>query len=292
MKRRVFLRSAAASTLAVTLGRPLWALPTDHRYVKAIGLQLWTVRNQLDKDVPGTLAAVAAAGYQQVELMKVLDADKYLPAAKDNGLRVKSAFIDWQSIGNPAEGPSFDEILTKASQIGLEYLVFGYIGKGHRETIAHFQRHAERANQAGEKCQEAGIQLCYHNHSFEFAPLDGARAGWDVLVDEFDHELVKFELDVFWAAIGGRNPLTAMKPLKGRMAQLHLKDLGRGTAIQHDESLVPHEAFRELGGGSIDMLAILREAERIGVEQCHVEQDQSPDPIVSIGQSVEHLHRI
>lgn len=292
MRRRTFLQTTAAATLLAGVTKPTFGLPSTHPYLKTIGLQLWTVRNQLAEDVPTTIAAVADAGYYQVELMRVLDADTVLPAIHDNGLTVTSAFIDWQAIGVPGEGPSFAAIVEKAHEIGLKHLVFGYIGKGHRETVEHFQRHAERANRAGEKCRQAGIQLCYHNHSFEFAELDGDRAGWDVLVDEFDKELVKFEVDVFWVAIGGRDPIAAMRPLKGRISQVHLKDLKQGTAVEHDEGKIPPEAFQELGDGVIEMRRVIDVALECGAEQCHVEQDQSPDPIASIKQSMGYLRRV
>ncbi len=292
MQRRTFLWSTTTSVLAAGLARTVRGLPAKHPFMESIGLQLWTVRNQLEKDVPSTMRSVADAGYKQVELMRVLDADKFVPAARDAGLRVTSAFIDWQSIGNPDSGPNFDDILAKAQQLGLKYLVFGYIGKGHRETVEHFQRHAEQANRAGEKCQQAGLQLCYHNHSFEFAKLAGGRAGWDVLVDEFDHKLVQFEVDIFWVAIGGRDPIDAMQKLAGRVCQVHLKDMKRGASIQHDEGQVPHEDFKELGNGELDIPAAVRVAREVGAQQCHVEQDQSPDPIDSIAQSMTHLQQL
>lgn len=292
MRRRTFLKRTATAAVAAGMARPVLALPAGHPYLDKIGLQLWTVRNQLEKDIPGTLKAVADAGYKQVELMRTLDADAVVPHAKDVGLKVTSAFIDWQSIGNASAGPDFNSIVEKAKEIELKYLVYGYIGKGFRETTDHFKRHGELANKAGEKCREAGIQLCYHNHSFEFAELDGGRAGWDVLVDEFDHDLVKFEVDVFWVAIGGRDPLEAIRKLKGRVAQVHLKDLLSGTKVEHDESKVPHEAFKELGNGTINMSDVVEVSMAAGADQCHVEQDQSPDPIDSVGQSIRHLKQL
>lgn len=296
MNRRHFLSSTCASAISIPFLRPasLFAQKNENTYLKNIGLQLWTVRNQLAEDAFGTLKAVANAGYKQVELMRVMgDADKIVPVAKDLGMAVTSAFIDWQSLGNPQgdDVPSFDKILEKAQEKQLKFLVFGYIGKGHRETADHFKSHAEAANRAGEKCKKAGIQLCYHNHSFEFKPVDGT-TGWDVLVDEFDAGLVQFELDVFWVQIGGLNPIKAMKKLDGRIAQLHLKDIQAGTGTIYDEGQVPHEAFQELGDGTIDMNAIIELGEKIGVKQCHVEQDQSPNPIASIGQSMNHLIRL
>ena len=158
MQRRTFLKTVASSTLMAGPARTVWGfLPDDHPYMKSIGLQLWTVRNQLEADAAGTLKAVADAGYRQIELMRTLDADKYLPVARDLGLDVTSAFFDWQSIGIPKKGPSFDSIVEKADGIGLKYLVFGYIGKGHRETADQFKRHAENANKAARSAARRGF---------------------------------------------------------------------------------------------------------------------------------------
>jgi len=293
MQRRNFLKSATVATVSLP-----WFLQTGFaqdapasKYLETIGLQLWTVRNQLKEDIPGTLKAVADAGYRQVELGGVMDADSYIPVAKDLGMRVTSAFIDWQSIGNPkADGAKdIDAIIEKAEELKLKHLVFGYIGRGHRETVDHFKAHAENANKAGEKSKAAGIQLCYHNHSFEFADLGDGKTGWDVFVDLFDKDLVKFEVDVFWVKVGGLNPYKTMNSLNGRVSQVHLKDIKKGTGTIHDEGKVPNEAFQELGDGEINMKRVMKIAAKIGVEQCHVEQDQSPDPVASIGQSMKHL---
>ncbi len=297
MRRRQFIKSASAATISLPLflqSSHAKVHPAVKKYHDTIGLQLWTVRNQLEKDIPGTLKAIADAGYRQVELGRVLEADKYVPIAKDLGMNVTSSFIDWQALGNPsAEGAAnFDEIIEKGKKLGLKHIVFGYIGKGHRETADHYKAHAERANKAGEKCKQAGMQLCYHNHSFEFADLGDGTTGWDLFVEHFDDELVKFEVDVFWVKIGGRNPLKTMRGLKGRISQVNLKDIKKGTGTIHDEGKVPEDAFQELGDGVINMQKVMQVAHKMGAEQCHVEQDQSPDPIKSIAQSMGHLSQL
>lgn len=294
MDRRTFLQASGGTTLSAILAQPLYAMPKDSKYMQSIGLQLWTVRDQMKADEAATLKAVADAGYEQVELMQTLKSDSIVKTAKDLGMNVTSAFIDWQSIGKPdaKDAPSFDKILEKATSLGLKHLVFGYIGKGERETIDHYKRHAENANTAGEKCRKSGIQLCYHNHSFEFAKLEGGKTGFETFVTEFDKKLVQFEIDVFWLKIGGLDPIKTMQRLKDRVSQVHLKDLLPGSKTQHDEGKVPHEAFKELGAGSIDMAEVLTVAAQIGVQQCHVEQDQSPAPLNSIQMSMKHLRAL
>jgi sugar phosphate isomerase/epimerase len=291
MKRRTFLQTTGVAGLLTVLGRPAWAVPADSRYAKTLGLQVYTVRNQLAKDIPGTLKAIADAGYYQVELMNVADADQYLPIVKDNGMVVTSAFIDWRAMATPdaADVVPIEKQIEQAKQHGIHYLVFGYVGKGHRETADQLKTLAERANKAGEKCREAGIQYCYHNHSFEFQPLPTGQTGFSVFVQEFDPQLVKFELDVFWAAIGGLDPVTSLKRLKGRVAQVHLKDLLPGVDTIYDEGKVPAEAFKEVGQGRINWTDVLQACEATGVEQCHVEQDQSPDPVASIAMSLKYV---
>lgn len=264
-------------------------------YLPSIGLQVWTVRNQLEQDLPRTLRAIQTAGYAQIELMRTLNARAFVPTARELGLDITSAFIDWNSLAQPAAGSAADLAQTVAlgCEIGLKYLVFGYIGKGARETIAQMKGHAARANAFGRQCRDAGIQLCYHHHSFEFAPLDDGRStGWDILVNELDPQLVQFELDVFWAALVGLDPVKLLRDLRGRVAQLHLKDLKAGTPPAWDEVAVPADAFQELGRGCLDLKQILAAAAETGVAQCHVEQDQSPDPLASIAASLNFLRHL
>ena len=292
MDRRHFITATSATTLGLTLPHCLWAISEAKAYLESIGLQLWTVRNQLKKDVPGTLRSVAEAGYQQVELMDVAKGSEIAKVAKDVGLDVTSSFIDWTVVGNPSEQtPRLQETVDAASSLGLTYLVFGYIGKGYRESADDFKKLADKSNELGELCKKANIQLCYHNHSFEFEKLDGDETGFDIFINRFDRDLTKFELDVFWVKIGGWDPVETMQRLDGRIAQLHLKDLMKGMDTIYDEGAVPHDAFKELGKGIVEIEAVLKTAPKIGVEQCHVEQDQSPNPIDSIGVSMEYLER-
>lgn len=295
MKRRHFLRTTAAlsaTALTAQLSRPLLAMPPQSKYLDTIGLQLWTVRDQMAKDAEMTLKAVADAGYQQIELMNVMGSEEIATQAKDHGLKVNSGFIDWNSICRPGEKnvPSIDDIITKAKTIGLQHLVFGYIGKEFRRTSDQMKKNAATANVAAKKMADAGMAMCYHNHAFEFEKIDGDTTGFDILKQEFDPECVTFELDVFWVKIGGYDPLKMMKDLSGRISQVHLKDLKEGTDVIYDEGKVPADAFQECGDGTIDMGKVMELASEIGVVNCHVEQDQSPNPIESIGQSIDYLN--
>jgi sugar phosphate isomerase/epimerase len=199
--------------------------------------------------------------------------------------------IEWQTLVHPGKAgvPSLGQTLDVAAKQQLKFLVIPYVGKEDRQTVDQMKALAQRANRAGHACREAKIQLCYHHHSFEFAQLGGGATGWDILVQECDPELVKFEIDTFWAALGGLDPVKAIRDLGARVAQLHLKDLPAGTAVNYDEGSVPPETFQAVGDGSLDWPAVLAAARTAGVVQCHVEQDHAADPLASIARSIQHL---
>ncbi|MEM9940355.1 MAG: sugar phosphate isomerase/epimerase [Planctomycetota bacterium] len=297
MDRRNFLRTTSglmAGGLTASLASSLYGFPQESKYKDTIGLQLWTVRNQLADDKQATLKSIADAGYKQVEFGDVGQGLDLMPICKDLGLDATSSFLNWQSICNPKSktAASLEKILEDAVKLNLKHLVFGYIGKPFRKTADQYKKHIDVCNQFGESCLKAGIQLCYHNHSFEFEKLDGGKAGFDLLMDGFDDKLCKFELDVFWVEIGGWNALETLERLGDRVSQVHLKDLKAGSETCYDEGRVPKDSFKELGNGVIDIGKVLSLSEKLGVVQCHVEQDQSPDPIKSIGQSMQHFRSL
>ncbi|MCC9657877.1 sugar phosphate isomerase/epimerase family protein [Rhodopirellula halodulae] len=321
--RRTALQLTATSAMAAWLARPLSLLADESEkaaeasgqplpYMERIGLQLYTLRDAMNADAEGTLKAVADAGYRQVELMNIDDDAVRLAAiARDHGLIVHSAFMDFNVIAEPnKEGvASVEQTLELAERIGLRHVVFGYIAKHQRDTADKCKAIADRANKAADQTRNAGMRMCYHNHSFEFGAFPGAApataqeggeeangeakptTAFDIFVERFDPHKMEFELDVFWAKIGGRDPFEMMRRLAGRISQVHLKDLKKDTPVITDEGQVPHEAFKELGNGIIDIPAVMKLAREIGVDQCHVEQDQSPAPLDSVRESIQFLQK-
>ncbi|MEM1083079.1 MAG: sugar phosphate isomerase/epimerase [Verrucomicrobiota bacterium] len=293
MKRRRFLRTSltALPFAASSIPLPSWALEASSPFRKNIGIQLYTLRNPIKKDVAGTLKAVADAGYKQVEAYGFPGpgAADMIREAKANGLAANSSHFAWESVTDPEKKgvKPFDEILAGAKEAGLSHLVIPYLHGHNRKTLDDYKRVAERCNAAAVKSKAAGIQLAYHNHAFEFQPLEGQKSGFDVFVEEFASEM-QFELDVFWVKVGGLEPTDLIRKLKGRVSQLHLKDLQKGTSLPNFGQLPP-EAFKELGNGMIPMEPIVEAAGDAGVAHCHVEQDQSPDPIASVKESMAYL---
>ncbi|EMI21859.1 Xylose isomerase domain-containing protein TIM barrel [Rhodopirellula maiorica SM1] len=292
MKRRHFLGAISAVTAAALTPKQLLALDDDNVYRNAIGIQLYTLRNQINDDVAGTLKAVADAGYKQVEPYGFPNAKPMINAARDNGLAIHSSHFEWDSVVNPDDKgvPPFAKILEQANDAGLSHLVVPYLAEKNRTTLDDYKLTADRCNKAAEEAQSAGIQLAYHNHAFEFEPKQGGRYGYEVLMDEFSDQM-KFEIDIFWVQLAGHDPAKLIRNLKGRVSQLHLKDLSQQTPVPTYNG-VAHEAFEEIGDGVIPMEPIFAAAAAAGVVHCHVEQDQSPDPLASIRQSMTYLKKM
>jgi sugar phosphate isomerase/epimerase len=290
MNRRHFLRSAAVTSLALAPSAPLMAaLAKDDRFRSAIGLQLYTLRNEIAKDAAGTMKAVAEAGYKQVEPYRSPQTADMINAAKDNGMAVNSMHFDWNTVVAPKDDTmsDFRKTVDEAKGHGLSHLVIPYLDASQRKTLDDYKKIAAQSNKAAALAKEAGLQLAYHNHSFEFEPMEGGKTGIEVLIAEFSPAM-KFELDVFWVKAGAVEPVEMMNRLRGRVSQLHLKDLKNGLALPVFNNM-PADGFKELGAGMIPMEPIITLAADIGVEHCHVEQDQSPDALASVRQSIKYL---
>lgn len=292
MNRRHFIRNTAVTTLFASQAGRLWALEADNAYRQNMGVQLYTVRNQINKDVNGTIKAVVAAGYKQGEAFGFPNCDPLIQAMRDAGLKLNSTHFEWDCVVKPKDDgmSDFMKIVEKAKKEGITHLVIPYLQGDVRKTLDDYKKLAANFNKAAEKSKDAGIQLAYHNHAFEFEPKDDGKTGYDVFIQDFGPAMM-FEVDVFWVKLGGHDPVEVIKKLKGRVSQLHLKDLKAGIKLP-EFGAVPNDAFQELGNGIIPTEPIIVEAKDAGVTYCHVEQDQSPDPIASIQQSMAYLRTL
>lgn len=295
MNRRTFIQTTTISAAGVALLRPtgLFALEAENSYRKNIGLQLYTLRNEIAKDAAGTLKQVAADGYQQVEPFGFPKAEAMISAAKAAGLAIHSTHFDADCVVNAKDAAmsEFAAILDQAAKLGLSHLVIPYLQEDNRQTLDDFKKVAANANKAAAMARKAGIQLSYHNHNFEFEPKADGKCGYDIFMEEFSPEM-KFEIDVFWVKAAGVDPSGLIQKLKGRVTQLHLKNMKAGLKLPTYSTGVPKDAFQELGNGIIEIEPILAAAKSAGVEYCHVEQDQSPDALASIRQSIDYLKKL
>ena len=296
-KRRTFIKQSAV----IGLGLPFLGCSSEmkqtvmkSKYLDTIGLQLWTVRNQLQEDFEGTIQKIAAQGYKQVETFRLEQVEKIYPMLNDLGMKIYSTHIPsahftgrWEFHGG--EPKSFDKMLEDAEKKGIKHMVVAWLDAGER-SLDDYKRLAEGFNNAGEKTKAAGITLSYHNHNFEFAEVEGVQP-YELLMKEFDPKYAQFELDVFWASTAGLDPIELMKRMKGKVSLLHLKDKKEGTPDSWDTGDVPRDAFKELGNGVVDLKKIIEMAEETGVEYCFVEQDESADPLASTKTSLDWLKK-
>ena len=277
--RREFLQAATIAALSAT---------ARAAQLKAIGLQLYTVRTVLPQKPAETLNAIRAIGYQEIEATYA-DFDKIWPMVRASGLKAVSMHVD-----NTLMAKGADEMSRVVDQLkgwGFQYAVHPYVPQNERGGPDVIKALAGKLNMFGEKCQAAGIQAAYHNHAFESA-TSGDKTLFQVLIDNTDQKLVGFEIDVFWISVAGNDPVEFIKKLSGRVPLLHCKDKAQGTEQRFNES-VPKTAFKEVGNGVLDWPAILRAAAAAGVQHYFVEQDQTPgDPLESARQSYNYLSKL
>ena len=290
--RRDFVKSAALLSGGVLLAPRLLAAAPAPKY---IGLQLYTVRDAMAQDPVGTLAKVAQAGYTSVEGATYTGTQKFYgmePAAFKQALHQQGLIMpsshyilgEATNNGQPTPGTilhDWDKAVDDGAAVGLQFMVCAYLMESERGNLDHYKLLAKRLNQAGERCKKAGIQLCYHNHDFEFAAQDG-QLPYDVLLRETDKHLVKMELDLYWATKAGHDPVALFKQHPGRFPLWHVKDMDK--TDKHD--------FTEVGNGSIDFKRIFAHAKQAGMCYFFVEQDRTPgSPFDSIQQSIGYIKK-
>jgi sugar phosphate isomerase/epimerase len=244
-----------------------------------IGIQLYTVRRELAKDVEGTLAKLAAIGYREVEFAGYPEGTaKSLRAILDRlHLRAPSGHVGTQALRT-----DWARTLEQAAAVGQRYVVVAFIPQEERRTADDWKRIAAAFNRAGEAAKAAGLQFCYHNHDFEFVPLDGALP-YDLLLAGTDPRLVRLELDLYWITKGGRDPLDYFAKWPGRFPLVHVKDM----------DATPNKFFADVGKGTIDFRRIFRRARQAGIEHYFYEQDETPgSPFDSAKASYEYLRAL
>lgn len=295
--RRAWLQLMALGALEAA------ARPSLLAQKRPLGVQLYTVRNQLGAQAEKTLQAIAEIGYREIELGRA-DLSQLAPIAKSHGLRPVSMHIeaplvtgDWTAWGGAAKAPpdaTLERALQDARTHGVEYAVVSYLMASERGGgVAFYEKLADRLNRAGTLGRSAGVTIGYHNHGFEFEPFADGRRPLDVLMARTDPGLVRLELDVFWVGITGANPVDLLDRYKGRVALVHLKDKAKDAATATDEGKVPPAAFKEVGSGALDFPAILKAAHATGIEHYFVEQDHTAgDPIASLRQSYQYLQTL
>lgn len=289
--RRSFLKTTALASAGLLI-RPsgLWNAPITN-----IGLQLYTVRDAMQKDPVAALKKVAKLGFNTVEGATYTGTQQFYGMApkafarllKQQGLKMPSSHYilgEQKMSGADVKGTvlhEWNKAVDDAATVGIKYMVCAYLFEEERGNLDHYKQLAEYFNKAGETCKKAGIQFCYHNHDFEFQQQEGGRP-YDVLLQQTDKDLVKMEMDIYWVTKAGLDPVALMKEHKGRFPLWHVKDMDK----------TPQQNFTEVGNGSINFEEIFKHAGDSGMKYFFVEQDQCPgDPFVSIAKSIKYIKK-
>ncbi len=274
--RREFLKLSAAGTMGAILvsqyGCGKAALP-------GIGLQLYTIRDAMMADVPGSLKKVADFGYKYVELADYANGKFYgfEPAefkklVSGLGMEILSSHTQVEGVGVSLD--SAKKMAEDHALIGARYCIQPWIVEEMRTTIASYQRMAANWNEIGKVMKENGLQFGYHNHNFEFNTVEGKVPYFDVMLAELDKDLVIMELDMFWTTKAGHNPVDIFNKYPGRFPLFHLKDMYTSQPPFFD---VIKDDISPVGEGVIDFKKIIAAKEIAGMKYMIVEQDQSRD---------------
>ncbi|MDR6942297.1 sugar phosphate isomerase/epimerase family protein [Mucilaginibacter pocheonensis] len=288
--RRSFLKTSALLSAGLLAAPNLFAY--DKKY---IGLQLYTVRDAMGKDPAAALAKVAQIGYTSVEgatytgteLFYGMDPKTFKAQLKQNGLIMPSAHYRLgEELVNGASQKGtilndWEKAVADAAEVGIKYMVCAYLSQPERGSLDHYKKIADDFNKAGETCKKAGIQLCYHNHDFEFIQEDG-KYPYETILQNTDKNLVKFEMDLYWITKANQDPIALFNENPGRFPLWHVKDLDK----------TPERKFTEVGNGIIDFKKIFAQSKKAGLQYFFVEQDICPgDPFDSITQSITYIKK-
>ena len=290
MNRRAFLETATTVTAATLLANRIGWAAAEHK-INNLGVQLYSVRDQLKADFDGTLAKVAAIGYQEVEFAGYFDhSPQEVRAAIDHhGLVSPSCHVPWEVLGDKWPGQ-----IESAKIIGQSYIVCPWIPEDIRKQPDIWQRAADTFNRAGEASKKAGIQFAYHNHWFEFLPVNG-KLPYDFLLANCDPNLVKMELDLCWITVAGADPLKYFDRYPGRFPLVHVKDIKKVPPISAAGGQDFGDSLKDMtavGSGIIDWKRIFAESEKAGIKHYIVEHDKAQSPFESIKSSYDYLHQL
>jgi sugar phosphate isomerase/epimerase len=286
IKRRNFLQQAGLISAGLIIA-PSCVLSETTKSKKKLGLQLYTLREVIGKDLKGVISKVAAAGYQEVETYGFskengfwgLKPKEFKQLLGDNGLTAPSGHYGFDDYLQGKED-ILDAYIEAATGLGQEYITVPYLGEPLRRSADDYKKIAAKLNVAAEKIKKANLQLAYHNHDFEFVSHNGT-SGYDIFIKETDPSLLKFEIDLYWAARAKQDINALFSQNKGRFVMWHVKDMDK----------TKPELNTEVGSGSINYKEIFALAKTAGVKHYFVEQENftSIDPFVSIGKSADYV---
>ncbi|MBT2514188.1 sugar phosphate isomerase/epimerase [Arthrobacter sp. ISL-30] len=237
-------------------------------------IQLYTLRNAMQEDLPGTIRRVAEIGFTQVEPYNFVETAQELGAAlRENGLTAQSGHA-------PLLSQDQDQIFAAARELGIKTVIDPFLPAEHWQSAEDIQATAVKLNAAAKKGAEYGIRVGYHNHAWELESTIEGRTALEYFADLLDPELV-LEVDTYWVAVGGQDPVELLSRLGDRVKLIHIKD---GPATTDTKAQQP------AGQGIIPVLDVIAAAKSLEVGVVEFD-DYSGDIFEGITQSLEFLQK-
>lgn len=245
--------------------------------LKKIGVQLYTVRKELEKDFEETLRKISEIGYDEVEFAGLFGRDPkdVRKLVEKLGMKIAASHINWETLKNNPESA-----INETKSLGAKYMVLAWLPPEQRQTLDQWKDWIKIINRVAKMSDKKGIRFLYHNHDFEFKEIDGIQP-FDLLLDTVDRRYVAFELDLYWLKLAERDaePLFARYP-KG-FPFSHVKDMSKnGTAMV------------DVGDGKIDFAGIFAQMEKSGMKRFMVERDDTEEPFVTLEKSLKYLREL
>jgi len=276
LDRRGFVRSLGAASLAA-LGGCGRAAPGGRR-LQRIGVQLYTVRAELQRDFDGTLARLAEIGYREVEFAGYFGrtSSQVRVAVAQAGLSAPGSHVPFELLRD-----DWSRAVDEAAAAGHSWIVVAWVPEAERRSPDDWQRVAALFNRAGVAARTAGVRFAYHNQEYDFQPVENVTP-FDVVAAETDPANVDLELDVYWAVKGGGDPLASIQRYSGRIPLMHFKD----------SAGPPEHAMVDVGAGTIDWQAVLARGSRAGLRHVFVEHDTPTDAVASVRAGFTYLQGV
>jgi sugar phosphate isomerase/epimerase len=289
MNRRRFLETAATISAATLFSSRFGWAAGEHK-INKIGVQLYTVRDLMKEDFDGTIAKVAQVGYKEVEFAGYFGhtAQQVKDILQKNGLTAPSTHVQYDELDE-----KFPSVIEFSKTVGMDYIVCPWIPEELRKSPDIWKQASDKFNKCGEQTKKAGIQFAYHNHWFEFLPVNG-KLPYDELLKQCDPNLVKMEMDLCWAVAAGADPVKYFEKYPGRFPLVHVKDLKTkpkitsGGAQNYGDTV----DLTEVGSGIIDWKRIFAHSQQAGIKHYIVEHDHPKQPIESITKSYQYLENL
>jgi sugar phosphate isomerase/epimerase len=292
-KRRDFLRLSAAGALGIiAFGPASCAKAAADRKSYGVGIQLYTIRDAMTEDALGSLQKVSDIGYKYLELADYSNGKfyGYAPAefkkiVKDMGMEVISSHTQVEAAGITVDNAQ--KMADDHAELGVKYCVQPWINEEDRN-VETYKKMIADWNQVGEIMKKVGIQFGYHNHNFEFKPVDGMVPYYDIFLKEMDPELITMELDMYWAKKAGQDPVEMFKKYPGRFQLFHFKDMAEQSEPFFD---VIKDDITPVGAGLIDFNKIYEAREVAGMKYLFVEDDNQGNgkPFEGIETSIKNI---